>query len=48
LPRGGVEQAGVVGPEPREKRQIMGAGEHVDAVDLEQAEPLHLREQAAP
>jgi hypothetical protein len=39
-PGGAVEQAAVIGAEPREDRQIMGADEHVDAVDLVQAEPF--------
>ena len=39
-PGGAVEEGGVVGAEPRESGQIMGAHEHVDAVDLVQSEPI--------
>ena len=36
-----VEQRGLVRPEPREAGQIVRAHEHVDRVDLDQAEPAH-------
>ena len=38
-PGGAVEQGAIIAAEAREGRQIMGAGEDVDAVDLVQAEP---------
>lgn len=35
-----VEEGAVVGSQPGEDRQVMGAGEDVHAVDLEQPQPL--------
>ncbi|MEA3033650.1 MAG: 4-hydroxy-tetrahydrodipicolinate reductase, partial [Sphingomonadales bacterium] len=46
-PGGAVEEGGVVGPEARESGEVMGAGQHVDAVDLEQAQPVGEGEEAA-
>src|SRR6476659_7710385 len=37
---GPVEQRGVVGPEPGEEREVLAAGEHVDAVDLDDTDPV--------
>ncbi len=44
----GIEMGALIGAEPREERQIMGADEDVDRIDLQQAEPLDGPAQAAP
>ena len=45
VPRGRVEQRRVVGTDPRERRHEVRAREHVDRVDLQDAEPVdHLLE----
>ena len=40
-----VERGSIVGPKPREGRQIMGAGKDVDAVDLMKRQPFDRRQQ---
>ena len=43
-----VEQRPVVGPEPREQRHVVRAGQDVDGVDLHQPEPLEHPPDMAP
>lgn len=42
-----VQCGRIVGAEPREERHVVGAGEHVHGVDLDDAEPAHHRLQVS-
>ena len=47
-PGGAIEQRPVVRAEPREGRKIMGPGQHVDAVDLVQPQPVEIAAKRRP
>jgi len=47
-PGGAIDQGAVIGPEPGESRQVMGTGEHVDAVDLVERQPVERAPKPAP
>ncbi len=47
-PRGAVEDGGRVGAEPGEHRQVVGTGQHVHRVDLQQPDGVHQPTQVSP